>query len=424
MRVATEVGSKEVLSFLNEYSAAIRPVGLDPIKVLPPSAGFLRTFLWSRPAPDAILNDVVRLSLYSDQVVVVDPFSQHVSSTRYTPGERGPWREPAMWVQHFVNWGLLVCALEPWIASDLVVLIPEPENFILDTPAFEAIARQALADGLFSTDVTPDAVQDMLEAAAFTSRGEDELRQLVPLLLGELRPDEFEEVVVSLKAYQAANPTRYAPPDPAHASLISHGSGQNVFEAGWIAEQVGGYLVPRGAAHQHMFQQVSRGDRDKDSGDALASAFAAAKLPMLNNVSLATALELRKTNRLAAFRTYLHDVWAETVDRAANPKAAERERALVDRLVTEYSQASEEWSAIYKGLGVKGAVALFATPLAPVIQAGIIPAAATAVGIAYRGWSSGKRALHQRPAALLVDLENESSPNPIRRIAAKLERRL
>jgi hypothetical protein len=113
---------------------------------------------------------------------------------------------------------------------------------------------------------------------------------------------------------------------------------------------------------------------------------------------------------------YLQDVWAEAVDVAADPKAAGRERALVDRLVTEYSQASEEWSAIYRILG-QGSDG-------PVRDALAAPAAASAVGIAYRGWSSARRKFRERPAAPLVDLENESSPNPIRRVAVKLERRL
>lgn len=420
--VSDEVLPRDVSAFFDEYQAAIRPPGIGASKVLPEDSQRLRTFLWTRPVADAVLADVVRLSLYSDQVVIVDPFSKHVALGSFTPGERGPIREPTMWVQTVVNWGLLICALEPWVESDLVILIPEPSTFVPRAPNFEAMARRALADGMFTIEVTPGAIQDMLEAAALSAPGRDEVDALAALVLGDLDSEARAEVVDGLVSYQKANARRYVPSRPEHSALIAGGSGQNVFEASWIADAIGGYVAPRGAHHLELFRKVSRGPGG-DGGDALAAAFVNAPVPMLNNVSLATALALRESGRLAAFRLYLRQVWSATASAGLTPKDPDRARALAEELVTQHAHASEEWSGIYKDLGVKGAVALFATPLAPIIQAGIIPAAATAIGIAYHGWSSGARALHRTPAAILVDLENESSPNPLRRLAARIERR-
>jgi hypothetical protein len=252
LRVERPVTNRDVIGFFEEYGAAIRPHGLSPIKVLPSQSSALRTFLWARPATDSILNDVVRLSLYSDQVVIVDPFSKHVAGWRYQPGIRGPMNEPGLWIQTLVNWGVLVCALEPWIAADFVALVPEPANFIPGVPHFEELARRALKDGTYARDLTPDVVQDMLVAAAFTSRDEAELRQVLRLTLGEISDTELEEIAEALRRYQEAHPRRYVPSDPKQGALISHGSGQNIYEASWIAEQIGGFLVPRGATHVSM----------------------------------------------------------------------------------------------------------------------------------------------------------------------------
>jgi hypothetical protein len=326
-----------------------------------------------------------------------------------------------MWVQTFVNWGLMLCALEPWIDANLAVFIPEPRNFLPDLPPFEAIAETELQR--HRPDFQNEAMEDMLEAAAFTARDEHQLAQILALTLSELTDDDRAAVLQRLNAYRAANPVRYAPSEPEYGSLITGGSGQNVFEAAWIADAVGGYLVPRGAVHGKLFRSFSRGDANKDKLDALASAFAAAKLPMLNNVSLAVALELRKTNRLASFRRYLYDVWAATAEASIDPKSPDRERELADRLIVEHRAAVAEWSAMYKDLGVKAATSLFAAPLAQVFQAGVVPAAAGGLWWAYHSWSSNTRAHRRDPAALLVELENESSPNPLRRIAARIERR-
>jgi hypothetical protein len=99
---------------------------------------------------------------------------------------------------------------------------------------------------------------------------------------------------------------------------------------------------------------MTRGSRERDAGDALAAAFVGSSLPMLNNVSLATALDLRRKGKLSAFRLYLQEVWAATSDASDDVKSAYRERALADRLSAEHTRASEEWAAIYKDLGEKG----------------------------------------------------------------------
>src|SRR5207248_3764122 len=184
---------------------------------------------------------------------------------------------------------------------------------------------------------------------------------------------------------------------------------------------IGGFLVPRGAMHRRVFQALTRGDATKDSEDALATAFAAADLPMLNNVSLATALDLRTSGRLAAFRNFLHDVWSATSDPGEDIKSSERDRRLTDRLREAHATAKDEWRDIYKDLGVKGYTALFAVPVASVIQGGLIPASAAALGWIYKTWSGSARGFRRKPEALLVQLEHQSSPNPIRRALNAVE---
>jgi hypothetical protein len=418
--VGQDVAERDVLDFLAEYTAAIRPVGLSPTKAFPVDPPGLTTFLWATPTPDAVLNDVVRLALYTDRTVIVDPFSRHVAGRPHKPGERGPFRETSMWVQTFANWALMVTALEPWIEAGLVVLIPEPQNFLTELPPFEGIARDAMGRGLFD-GMAPASVEDMLEAAALTSADDADLKAVVNLALPELDDAELAEVVAGLSTYRASHPSRFLPSKPEHAALITSGSGQNVFEAAWIADKLGGYLVPRGNAHTEIFRRVSRG-LDQDDHDALVTAFAAARLPMLNNVSLAIALELRQSTRLQHFRHYLEEVWAASTAVDSDAKSPDRARDLAQRLLVEHEQAADEWASIYKDLGIKGTATLFAGPIAQVVDAHLLLAVAGAAFWTFRGWSTAARAHRRTPAALLVELEHASSPNPLKRLAAKLER--
>jgi hypothetical protein len=428
LKVEATVRPDDVTAFMREYIARVRPRTLSESRVLPqPNDSALRTFLWARPFADAVLNDVVRLSLYSDEIVVIDPFSMHVTTIEgASQPPMGPLQRPELWIQEFPNHALMVCALEDWIANDLVLLVPEPRHFIQDAPPFMLLAARAVREGKLSLKVGPDLVQDALEGSALnTDRDEDLPAMLKDVLPAALSRTEREAIYEAMRAYRRVNPTRYSLRPPETGTVFSMASGQNIFEAAWIADAVGGYLVPRLAYDRANFRLLSRGDRAKDDTDALASAFAQAPLPMLNNVSLSDALDLRKTGRLARFRTFLHDVWAATSDPAKGMKTVERERDLATRLKGSYAEAREEWSHIYRDLGLNSAVAIFASSgLTQVVEAGVVPVAAGAIGWLFRQWSGPTRAFRRNAAGLLVQLENQSSPNPVRRAVDAIERKL
>lgn len=425
LKVEGRPQARNVSEFLAEYTARVRPMGLSESRVLPDADDTrLRILLWTPPIANAVLNDVVRLSLYSDQTIVIDPFSAHVSPRPFQPAPEGPFEQPDQWVQLFVNYGLMIVALEPWIQNSLVTLLPAPRMFLSDRPPFDQIAMAAVERGLISTEVTPEALADMLEGAAWTAWNDYEVQRLVELILGDDYPTTAQaDVVKALLDYRKATPMRYTPPTPFESRLLVTGTGQNVMEATWIADRLGGYLVPRSAHDRRTFRNVSRGS-SKDTLDGLAAAFAAADLPMLNNVKMSDALDLRRDGRLAGFRTYLHDVWKASSSSEIGTKALEHERALQDRLVDEHRAAKEDWRRIYQDLGVKGSLALFGThALPPIIEGQIIPLVAGAASWLYKGWTDSSRSFRRKPSALLVELENASNPNPIRRVAAALERR-
>jgi hypothetical protein len=429
LRVERTVRKDDVVAFLREYGATIRPQGLSATKVLPTAnEAVLRTFLWTNPIADAVLNDVVRLSLYSDQIVITDPFSKFFSNRPFRPGPAGPQAEPEKWIEQFVNWGLLICALESWFEHDLALLIVDPEGFVPDLPPFEATAFAAMQGGLLPKPTLEEASQETLEWLALSTQTNEEIDSILGLTLDtmpELSLERRALIREAMIAYRAANPTRYVHRVPGSGSILSTGSGHNLFKAAWLADHVGGFLVPRGVMHRRLFRGATRGDQTKDSEDALASAFVGADLPMLNNVSLATALDLRRSGRLAGFRSFLHEVWSATSDPGEQIKSGERERRLADHLRAAHAQAKDEWHEIYKDLGVKGATALFGgVNVAQVIHAGLIPASGAVLVWLYNNWSGKARAFRRKPEALLIQLEQQSSPNPLRRALSATERRI
>lgn len=421
LAIDEELRPTAVSDFLREYRASIRPENLRDERVLPGQSNVTRAFLWTPPIADVVLNDVVRLSMYSDQIVLIDPFSKHFLKRRFDPPPEGPQVRPENWIQQFANWSLMMCALEPWFREQVVILVPSPHQFLSVAPPFWRIAEAALARG--DLPVNPEAVEEeMLGAAALTVRNDAELSALLRHLHPDVDAARHNDLLRALSAYRAANPTRYTSHGWRHASLIAGGSGQNIFEATWIADTLGAYLVPRAAGDRWLFQNAQSASRRSNQHDRLATAFAAAELPMLNNVTLADALDVRRSGRLAGFRSFLHEVWEATSNPDASGEDPQHDARFIDRLRHEHSNAASEWRSIYKDLGVRSVTALFAAPMAQVAQGGLIPAAIAASGWLWRTWSTSARNFRRLPSALLVELENRNAPNPIRRVLARLER--
>lgn len=276
LKIESLVRAADVSAFLREYVARVRPRTLDQSRVLPPpNDATLRTFLWARPSTDAVLNDVVRLALYSDEIVVIDPFSMHTMNVegRYPP--MGPMERPDLWVQEFPNHALMVCALEDWIKNDLVLLIPEPRNFISDVPPFMVLATMAVQAGLLKLKPDREFLQDSLEGAALNADRDEDVPAMVRQILPKnVTRKEAGAIYEALRQYRHVNPTRYSLRAVKGEAVFGMGSGQNILEAAWIADRVGGYVVPRLAHDRANFRRMSRGTGAKDELDALGTAFA------------------------------------------------------------------------------------------------------------------------------------------------------
>jgi hypothetical protein len=424
--VSGDVSAGDVAAFLERYRADIRPLGLSSLKALPaPDETVVRAFLWGRRLPNPTLNDVLRLSLYADEILVVDPFSKHVSSRPFGPAPEGPFTKPGQWVRTLTNTALLMCALEPWIEAGAVIIVPEPKNFVWPHPPFAKIAFEAAGQGRLNLEPAADDILEMLEDLALSANDDDEVKGVVAVALADASDDDRAAIIPRLLEFRNRNPIRSSRPrDPTEPDLIEGGTGQNIIEAVWIADETGSFLVASGPSQRRLFRSVSRGSQDADDQDALLTAFSGLDLPVLNNVRASVALGFRETGRIRRFRSFMRDVWAAVSDPRSDQKSVVREQSLADRLAAEHDLAKAEWQQIYRDLGIQGmATGVGSATAAPIVQAGIVPLAIAGSSWLYRNWSKSAREFHRRPAALLVELDLESSTRPILSLLSRIGRR-
>lgn len=107
------------------FIADLWPLDTDPNSILPEPSSSLRALYLGENEPEVMIQNVFRFCLYSDQILVVNPFDNpNVMAEEYNPiPHPGEWRiQTLRLVFH-------LALLAPWIAAGLVTLIPDPGDF-------------------------------------------------------------------------------------------------------------------------------------------------------------------------------------------------------------------------------------------------------------------------------------------------------
>ena len=93
--------------------------------LLPQPDQKLRGLFIGLQRPESILENVLRYSLYSDEIVIVNPFvNPNCIAPKYNPILR-----PDIHKAQFLKFASMPLQLSPWIASGIVVMMPDPGDF-------------------------------------------------------------------------------------------------------------------------------------------------------------------------------------------------------------------------------------------------------------------------------------------------------
>lgn len=103
------------------------PTNTDIISLLPKPDKLLRGFYMGDMNPDlgAILQNIVRYSLYTDEILVVNP----LMNPRCIASDYNPLEHPGLYKQNTLEMIYFILKLYPWIESGTVNMIPDPGDF-------------------------------------------------------------------------------------------------------------------------------------------------------------------------------------------------------------------------------------------------------------------------------------------------------
>lgn len=369
--------------------ATIWPPKTDLSSLLPRPDGKLRSLYVGhyRPEPSIVMQNIIRYSLYTDQILVILPFMNPWCIAK----DYNPIEHPEEYKEDTIKSVYFFLSLLPWIVSDLVNVIPDPGDFDYQL----RIKTWDLASERNKSKIITD--QDVKEMEPYTK--EDFKRTLLRLPNDSL-VTKFKELNPALKEQEIKGIIEYVEKlrekDPLYLNQpITNSEGQynilrtgvNVDMAFYIAQITGAY--PYTNISRRWNEILSLTNKLPNEGEIwspLTKSFQGLEFKFLNNVDVDFARSIRSDGRLESFRLFLRKVW-RTVD--GSPEVSKVDKIAVEfskELTDEFKKAEQEWKEIDRKLvngSIKGPLVSMAGSIITGNMSWEIPAAGFAIGAIY-----------------------------------------
>lgn len=423
VKFGEHINEQSVDSFYTEYLASVRPSKLRPEKILPrPASTKLRGLYLGSPTPNSLLNNLVRHSLYVDQILLTDPFQSIVM----LDSEKNVRQEPGIWLETVINNAIAIQAISDWIEADIVRLIPNPFYYYRDV-MFKS-ADMWVDKGVQINEFQQKELREEIIAQLLLAEDQDHWDQIFKYLIEDdplVSESDKERIFGLAKAKINAFPVRFQVTDDllekikfrqGHpGTIISFGGGIPIHLAPEVSKLTGSFMLFENQRTYDILIQ-NFGEPSESSFENISLAFQDLEFPFLHNVPISIALQARKEGYLHKFRSYLRDVWSSSLGEDVGPLPESQALTFIDRLEAEYHDLKDEWDVIKKDLRLS-AIEKGAKTGASAIVAGSLnwaAGAATMVGSLasavndYRKISKRINAAERNPLAVFVDLSKKS----------------
>lgn len=370
--------------------------------------------------PEHILEGISRHSIYSDSVILFNPFMD----PRVIKPEFNPLVHPEKYRTATLKNLYLWFSLAPWIEAGLVRFVPKPTDFDAALARETARAQHekfqsnpALMKALDENEDTIERFSRSFKSFALLHTADDQLIDAYLKANPQASSGDVADLLEEIKEAREEHPyfiEGSLGSGKGQGEITSTTSGASFPIAKMVATLTGAHLITDLAP---KWQEIEL-DR-KESGvevgkwTPFAKAFHNAKLPYLNEVSLKAALTLRREDRLQSMRAFLGKVWKAT--KSLNEFDDSNASELAEELVVKVHEAEKEWNQIDRDLlawagggGVASAVAV-ATGNSFLAAAPFVAASVTQLLVAR---SKRRDFARCQPAAFFLNLRKSSGSGP------------
>jgi hypothetical protein len=399
-----------------EVQANLWPPETDWTAIMPVPDGKLRGLYLGDIRPDLTLKNLIRFSLYTDHLFVIDPFhNPWIMQPEYNPIEN-----PDQYKIDTINLIYFLFSVAPWIEAGMLYLIPDPGS--IDVKLKWATARLAKAR---IGDRKPDE-RDLEEAYAV---GHEELRRVLFALPEESLFRAIEKSGQHLTDEQKQQFLMYARrelrKDPValeqsvadssrEGQMVPLRGGTNLETALLICDITGAF--PYTNMHTKWQEIIEAREQMSETAriwSPLTKAFQALEFRFLNNVDASFAQAIREDGRLESFRGLLRRIGRDATEITNFTSIDLYVRDCNDELVGEYQKAKAEWDKIdesfVKWAGAGGLAAFVSGHLVPNVSS-LSAATLSTLGQLWLRYFRRQQFRKANPMSVFIDLSRKETP--------------
>ncbi len=402
---------------IHEALMQVWPPDIDIYNILKNTSSDVSGLYIGDYEPEYILKGLVRHSIYSNKLLVLDPFIYPISVRDKFNPILTPEQYRTQTLKNVNFWFSLL----PWIEAGIVEVIRTPADFDhkLNWESMKQ-QQQKFEENEELRKALDESVRELkerhLDKKAFQLQLLSAPNKHLEKLFNESGLEKnglTSEGFISFIEQQRESDPNFLEPlggkESGQMHIFSSGGSYNI--ARLTANLTDSYLVTDLYSKWKEIEIDRESANDRNEGwTPFAKAFQNLELKFLNNLSLEHALILRKENRLESLRGFLRKVWksARTADQFSEANA----KLLAEELIEETIKAEEEWKQIDRNL-IKWFGAELGTGLlsaGPLIASGygtFLAAAVATSGIITLGVTKSERKSFKNkyPAAFFLKLK-------------------
>lgn len=342
--------TKAKISATFKFFSKLFPKNIDYSIHLQKEDNIFRSIHFNNLNPNKIINEIVRYSIYSEEIVVFHP----LQNPAITNQKLNPIKNPKLWLQNFMDSLYFYIVLQKWVKAGIVKLIVNPSDYnielqeklnnqagrrietLLNNPDFEKISQE-------------EASENMAEMLAESCKGfsiERIKEMLVKLENPRFKEEEAEEFSKKIFSklnqcnplYEKLTVTR------SQGSILASKGGGNLESILYISNQINGNIYTTDKSNWFQINQMGK----MDFWTKVAHLYSQIDLPFLNNVDTSFALNLRQDGRLSGVRNELRNIYSSlnSIDSKEidNKKMVELNEGFLEAV----RKADAEWEFIKK----------------------------------------------------------------------------
>jgi hypothetical protein len=383
-------------------------------QLLPPIQENLRSYYVGRPMPENVGKLMASNALYSDEIVVTSPFLNPLNVVE----EINPIVHPEKHMSEtFQNLGFII-ELYPWHKAGKLILIPNPIHYAHEM--FEYVFNPDRVKGLKDTrDKRLTEGTELLEDYARDQMSSTLLRMPSRFIEPYIRQnfadkpkDEQDSIIWAFKYLKEKDRFILDSPELPNGEFHISSVGAPYDAAILLGRKTGSYIY---TDHQFQWNQilnVIQADDSTEKWSPITKAFQELNFKFLNNIPPDLAMEVASENRMALFRSFMSDLWAEAA--LDTDSSSNRIREFRDQLYIAHAEAEKDWDDIDKKLGrkfskdtVAAMAAMLTGKLSIMVPLGhVVLSSSLNLYLSHKDRKSFKAT---NPMAMLVDLKAKNS---------------